>query len=344
MSESKAPVPKIKPGQQRLAGGMLRSARMKITELNPHLVCALCSGYLVDATTIIECLHSYCRTCIVRHFEKEKKCPICSVKVHKTKPHLNIRSDKTLQNLVYKVVPNLFKDEMKRRKMFYSDNSQASTSKSTQPPPEDNKMETNVGENAFVIFTEDEHISLSLEYYLPTTRKMEEQGESSGGDEANQTRKRTNVDSNVSEELVDKRYLRCPAAVSVSHIKKFIRHKFSLPMSYQIEIMHKDGGDTALRDEYTLMDVAYIYHWKRNCQLQLLYRVYEPAKRLKLSTTTVSVNSPTTSQVSKPNTTTRTTTSKGQASRNVKSTPSAGTPRQVTKDSSHTEEPVPMVS
>ena len=35
-------------------------------------------------------------------------------------------------------------------------------------------------------------------------------------------------------QLVDKRYLRCPAAVSVSHIKKFIRHKFSLPMSYQV--------------------------------------------------------------------------------------------------------------
>ena len=26
--------------------------------MNPHLVCGLCDGYLVDATTITECLHS----------------------------------------------------------------------------------------------------------------------------------------------------------------------------------------------------------------------------------------------------------------------------------------------
>ena len=32
--------------------------RLKITDVNQHLICALCSGYLVDATTIIECLHS----------------------------------------------------------------------------------------------------------------------------------------------------------------------------------------------------------------------------------------------------------------------------------------------
>lgn len=32
--------------------------RIKITDLNPHLTCPLCAGYLIDATTIVECLHS----------------------------------------------------------------------------------------------------------------------------------------------------------------------------------------------------------------------------------------------------------------------------------------------
>ncbi len=32
--------------------------RVPISELNPHLVCVLCGGYYIDATTIIECLHS----------------------------------------------------------------------------------------------------------------------------------------------------------------------------------------------------------------------------------------------------------------------------------------------
>lgn len=37
---------------------MHRTTRIKITELNPHLMCALCGGYFIDATTIVECLHS----------------------------------------------------------------------------------------------------------------------------------------------------------------------------------------------------------------------------------------------------------------------------------------------
>ena len=26
--------------------------------VNPYLICALCDGYLIDATTLVECLHS----------------------------------------------------------------------------------------------------------------------------------------------------------------------------------------------------------------------------------------------------------------------------------------------
>ena len=35
-----------------------RVRKIRIEELNPHLVCVLCGGYYIDATTIIECLHS----------------------------------------------------------------------------------------------------------------------------------------------------------------------------------------------------------------------------------------------------------------------------------------------
>ena len=31
---------------------------MEVTELNPHIVCSLCSGYLIDPVTVVECLHS----------------------------------------------------------------------------------------------------------------------------------------------------------------------------------------------------------------------------------------------------------------------------------------------
>ncbi|ELU14843.1 hypothetical protein CAPTEDRAFT_207553 [Capitella teleta] len=87
---------------------MLSTSKVKLTELNPHLICVLCGGYYVDATTITECLHTFCKTCIVRYLDSSKYCPVCDVMVHKTKPLLHIRSDHLLQALVYKMVPGLF--------------------------------------------------------------------------------------------------------------------------------------------------------------------------------------------------------------------------------------------
>ena len=37
---------------------MQRASKLRLTEVSPHLICALCGGYLIDATTIVECLHS----------------------------------------------------------------------------------------------------------------------------------------------------------------------------------------------------------------------------------------------------------------------------------------------
>lgn len=40
---------------------MHQVSKLQITKLNPHLTCLLCGGYFIEATTIIECLHS-CKT------------------------------------------------------------------------------------------------------------------------------------------------------------------------------------------------------------------------------------------------------------------------------------------
>lgn len=31
--------------------------------------CSLCSGYFVDATTVIDCLHTFCKSCLLKYFE-----------------------------------------------------------------------------------------------------------------------------------------------------------------------------------------------------------------------------------------------------------------------------------
>ncbi|EDV27247.1 uncharacterized protein TRIADDRAFT_54995 [Trichoplax adhaerens] len=89
---------------------MQSEAQVKVQQINPHVICYLCQGYLIDATTITECLHSFCRSCIVKHFDKSLLCPLCNLRVHETRPHLNIRSDTTLQEIVYGLVPGLLKE------------------------------------------------------------------------------------------------------------------------------------------------------------------------------------------------------------------------------------------
>lgn len=45
-------------GPDEELGKMRRANRIPIIELNQHITCTLCKGYFIDATTIIECLHT----------------------------------------------------------------------------------------------------------------------------------------------------------------------------------------------------------------------------------------------------------------------------------------------
>ncbi|XP_030799889.1 uncharacterized protein LOC115901394 [Camarhynchus parvulus] len=250
-----------RPGAVRAAprhAKMHRTTRIKITELNPHLMCVLCGGYFIDATTIIECLHSFCKTCIVRYLETSKYCPICDVQVHKTRPLLNIRSDKTLQDIVYKLVPGLFKNEMKRRRDFYAAHPSADAANGS------NEDRGEVADEDKRIITDDEIISLSIEFF----------------DQNRLERKGNKEKEKSKEEVNDKRYLRCPAAMTVMHLRKFLRSKMDIPNTFQIDVMYEEEP---LKDYYTLMDIAYIYTWRRNGPLPLKYRVRPTCKRMKIS-------------------------------------------------------------
>ncbi|XP_061584813.1 polycomb group RING finger protein 2-like [Cololabis saira] len=216
--------------------------RIKITDLNPHLTCPLCAGYLIDATTIVECLHSFCKTCIVAFLETNKFCPRCDMQVQKTCPQLSIRADKTLQDIVYKLVPGLFKDEMKRRRDFYAEN---------------RVLEPGEVVETFNI-AEDEIISLSIQFY-EKSRSSERQRPELEGDKSN-----------------GKRFLQCPAAMSVMHLAKFLRSKMDIPNNYRVEVLY---GDEPLKDYYTLMDIAYFYEWRRTGPIPLQYLVKPTRKR-----------------------------------------------------------------
>ncbi|RMC01388.1 hypothetical protein DUI87_21826 [Hirundo rustica rustica] len=84
---------------------------------------------------------------------------MCDAQVHKTRPLLSVRSDKTLQDIVYKLVPGLFKDEMKRRRDFYSAYPVA------EAPLGSQEERGEVTERDQGSVPEDEIVSLSIEFH-----------------------------------------------------------------------------------------------------------------------------------------------------------------------------------
>ena len=101
---------------------MVPSKRLNLDLVNEHITCRLCAGYLIDAWTINECLHSFCRACIFSYFndnDDNTTCPVCSAVPHPANPLLGVTKDCWLQQIVYKLVPSLFKREMCQRRIFY---------------------------------------------------------------------------------------------------------------------------------------------------------------------------------------------------------------------------------
>uniref|UniRef100_A0A182FDR3 RING-type domain-containing protein n=2 Tax=Anopheles albimanus TaxID=7167 RepID=A0A182FDR3_ANOAL len=65
-----------------------RPSHAQLSTVNPCITCNLCKGYLIDATTIVECLHSFCHSCIMKHLRNEQYCPQCEMMINKAKPNI----------------------------------------------------------------------------------------------------------------------------------------------------------------------------------------------------------------------------------------------------------------
>lgn len=107
-------------------------------------------------------------------------------------------------------------------------------------------------------------MSLSLEYLPPGTDPVDISKYTNDIDtnNLNNVDSTNNNNSNYNGNIANsRRYLQCPALVTVAHLKKFIAMKYSVDITrYTIEICHRRA---TLPENWTLMDVAYIYAWKR---------------------------------------------------------------------------------
>lgn len=98
------PVPLGSPVQPK------QQPKLLLKSINVSITCNLCEGYLIDATTLIECLHSckfkifiyffvvvinlffvfsnstVCHSCIMKHMRTEQYCPRCEILINKHNP------------------------------------------------------------------------------------------------------------------------------------------------------------------------------------------------------------------------------------------------------------------
>ncbi|XP_066932377.1 polycomb complex protein BMI-1-B-like [Clytia hemisphaerica] len=198
--------------------------KIQLEHVNPFLTCAVCKGYLVDATTIVECLHSFCRGCIIRHLENSYNCPKCSTEIHKTKPFEYIRSDPSLQEIVYKLVPELYQNEETRKEHWKKQEKKDSTKE------EGNNRKDDEEENPRILVT--------LKYFRGTSR-MER------------------IKTERVLQMFPTRYLCCQPEMPVRVLKKFVQYKFDISTElFKLEMWR---GDETLLDELTLKQLVQIY-------------------------------------------------------------------------------------
>ncbi|XP_015181129.1 PREDICTED: probable WRKY transcription factor protein 1 [Polistes dominula] len=227
-----------------------------VKDLNEHIVCPLCRGYLVDATTLTECLHSFCRGCIVRRLSSGARlCPVCN---ESASPPL--LPDARLQRLVYLVVPGLYRSELERRRHFRLVNPQC--------PPLPQPF-------GALELTLDDLVSLSLRELTDTNNEMTRSSKMCLEDNNKEIREPTT------------RYMKCSAAVTVRHLIRLLTSKrgweetnSGVNVANRIEMSCEDyngNGDhrkpSVLELSWTLLDLACIFGWKQEAPLKLFYRI-----------------------------------------------------------------------
>ncbi|XP_014780034.1 polycomb group RING finger protein 1 isoform X1 [Octopus bimaculoides] len=221
--------------------------KIRIRQVNPHIVCSLCAGYFIDATTITECLHTFCKSCIVKYLQSSKCCPHCNMKIHETQPLANLRADRTLQDIVYKLVPGLFENEEKRREEFYNSRGLGNEKKDG----DENtllKPSTIINHPDGHQYRFDEQICLCLERYGPQSIQ------------------------NGSYQLrpLEKKFVRCSIRVLVSQVKGLLRKKLSLPEYLDLDVLCQEEK---LMEEMSMKQLFLMHWFQKDSPMVLFYRL-----------------------------------------------------------------------
>lgn len=217
--------------------------KIRLSDLNPHIVCSLCAGYFIDATTITECLHTFCKTCIVKYFQHSKYCPQCNIKIHETHPLTCVKPDNVLQDIVYKLVPGLFENEEKRKEKFFASRGLKEQSHVDENLPSHLNSLSPTGHR----YRHDEQVSLCLERYSVVFH------EPSG--------------RRIHFHPLDKKFIRCSVRTQVTHLEKMLARKMAILPHLEVELL---CDDRVLIPDMT-MKYVWLEHWSEKKPPMILY-------------------------------------------------------------------------
>ncbi|XP_032806743.2 polycomb group RING finger protein 3 isoform X1 [Petromyzon marinus] len=208
--------------------------KLKLRELNAHITCPLCRGYLIDATTVTECLHTFCKSCLVRYLEDHNTCPTCKIVIHQSHPTQYIGHDRTMQDIVYKLVPGLQEAEMKRQREFYwtrgleMPGDAKGEVNGEETPERKPKAEENGEEDDGDYHRTDEQVSVCLECHSGKLKTLK------------------------------RKWIRCSSQATVLHLKKFLAKKLNLPSFNELDIL---CNEEILGKDHTLKFVV-VTRWR----------------------------------------------------------------------------------
>uniref|UniRef100_A0A8C4QNA6 Polycomb group RING finger protein 1 n=1 Tax=Eptatretus burgeri TaxID=7764 RepID=A0A8C4QNA6_EPTBU len=224
--------------------------RVKIEDLNEHIVCILCAGYFVDATTITECLHTFCKSCIVKYLQTSKHCPMCNVKIHETQPLINLKLDRVMQEIVFKLVPGLQQNEEQRIKEFSQTRGldRIVQSEEFNGPQAVQATCRTADLSRAHLYRHDELVCLHLDSYCSSLGQAE------------------------GVIPLQQKYVRCSARAQVYQLRKVLARKLGLETPEQVLVFFKDE---VLPDEMTMKQVWRSRWYSKPLPLQLLYGLHK---------------------------------------------------------------------
>ena len=143
------------------------------------------------------------------------------MEIHKTKPLDNLRSDPILQEIVYKMIPELYFKEQSSERSFKEIHTEEKESGPSGQLEED-----------------DSRILVTLKYFRGTSRLER-------------------IRTEKVLQIFPTRYLCCPSEMPVGVLKKFVLHKFDLsPDMWTLDLWR---GDETLLDNLVLRQLVQIY-------------------------------------------------------------------------------------